>query len=64
MSHPKDFTPVGRNRLARLLLTTIIEQRELAGLASEDLVTRAIDEGRGLELVRHLTALKRDGGAP
>jgi len=62
MSHPKDFTPVGRNKLARLLLTTLIEQQGLKGLASPELVTRAIDEGRGLELVRHLTALKRDGG--
>lgn len=33
-------------------------------LLPDEMVTKAIEEGRGLELVRHLTALKRDGGRP
>ena len=32
-------------------------------LVPEQLVERAVAEGCGLELVRHLEALKRDGGA-
>jgi len=32
-------------------------------LVPEQLVDRAVTEGRALELVRHLEALKRDGGA-
>ncbi len=32
-------------------------------LVPEQLVDRAVNEGRALELVRHLEALKRDGGA-
>lgn len=53
---------VGRAKLHRALLMGILKAQGLVGLASEELITQAIAEGRGLALVRHLEALKRDGG--
>lgn len=57
----KDFTPPGREQLRRIL-QGVLETQRLAQLASPELVTRAVEQGRGLELVRHLEALRKDGG--
>lgn len=54
---------LGRSKLHRALLLGILKAKGL-GTAPDELVTKAVTEGRGLELVRHLEALKRDGGRP
>ncbi len=58
----KDFTADGRTQLRRILEGVLRAQGVRTKLVPEELMTRAITEGRGLELVRHLVALRRDGG--
>lgn len=59
----KDFTLAGRSQLYRALLRGVLAAQGLdADAIPAPLMQRALTEGRGLELVRHLTALKRDGG--
>lgn len=58
----RDFTPAGREQLRAVLERVLREQGIRTRMVPEQLVERAINEGRGLELVRHLEALKRDGG--
>lgn len=57
-----NFTPEGREQLRRVLERVLRKQGVRTRMVPEQLVERAINEGRGLELVRHLEALKRDGG--
>jgi hypothetical protein len=46
----------------RILEGVLRAQQVRTKLVPDELTTKAIAEGRGLELVRHLAALKRDGG--
>lgn len=56
---------VARAQLHRALLLGILKAKGVrTQLLPDELVTKAVTEGRGLELVRHLAALKRDGGRP
>lgn len=56
---------IARAQLHRALLLGILRAKGVrTKLLPDELVTKAVTEGRGLELVRHLTALKRDGGKP
>ena len=57
-----DFSPAGREQYRRILEGVLRRQGVRTRVLPEQLVERAVDEGRGLELVRHLEALKRDGG--
>ena len=58
-----DFTPAGREQLRTVLEAVLRRNGVRTRLVPEQLVDRAVNEGRALELVRHLEALKRDGGA-
>jgi len=58
----RDFTPAGREQLRKVLEGVLRRNGVRTRLVPEQLVERAVDEGRGLELARHLEALKRDGG--
>ena len=60
----KDFTATGRSQLYRALLKGVLEAQgfDVAAVPAP-LMQRALTEGRGMELVRHLAGLKRDGGA-
>lgn len=54
---------LGRAKLHRALLVGILKAKGVrTQLLPDELVTKAVDEGRTLELVRHLEALKRAGG--
>lgn len=57
-----DFTAAGREQYRRILEGVLRKQGVRTRVLPEQLVERAVDEGRGLELARHLEALKRDGG--
>ena len=57
-----DYTPEGREQLRGVLERVLRRNGVRTRLVPEQLVERAVAEGRGLELVRHLEALKRDGG--
>lgn len=47
----------------RILEGVLRAQGVRTKLIPEEQLAKAVTEGRGLELVRHLAALKRDGGA-
>lgn len=57
-----DFAPAGREQLRKVLEGVLRRNGVRTRLVPEQLVDRAVNEARGLELVRHLEALKRDGG--
>ena len=57
----KSFTPAGRDSLRRILEGVLRAQGVRTKLVPEELTHRALTEGRGLELVRHLAGLKREG---
>lgn len=59
----RDFTPAGREQLRTVLEAVLRRNGVRTRLVPEQLVERAVAEGRCLELVRHLEELKRDGGA-
>lgn len=56
------FTPEGREQYRRILEGVLRAQGVRTRLLPEEQVSKAVTEGRGLELVRHLQALKKDGG--
>lgn len=56
------FTPEGRAQYRRILEGVLRAHGVRTKLLPEEQVTKAVTEGRGLELVRHLAALKKDGG--
>lgn len=58
-----EFTPEGREQLRTVLERVLRSNGVRTRVVPEQLVERALREGRGLELVRHLDAVKRDGGA-
>lgn len=58
----RDFTEAGREQLRKVLEGVLRRNGVRTRLVPEQLVDRAVNEGRALELVRHLEALKRDGG--
>jgi len=57
-----DFTPEGREQYRRILEGVLRKQGVRVEAVPAQLVERAVAEGRGVELVTHLEALKRDGG--
>jgi hypothetical protein len=58
----KGFTPAGREQLRSVLERVLRANQVRTRVVPEALLERALAEDRGLELVRHLDAVRKDGG--